>query len=43
MRPAPAPSIPPAALKAAGARRLLAAGALASAAGVFAHCILPLP
>ncbi|WP_264179646.1 hypothetical protein [Alloyangia pacifica] len=39
---APAPSIPPAAFKAAGPRRLLAAAALASAFGVFAHCILPL-
>ncbi|SDI19168.1 hypothetical protein [Alloyangia pacifica] len=39
---APAPSIPPAAFRAAGPRRLFVAGALASAFGVFAHCILPL-
>ncbi|WP_255455848.1 hypothetical protein [Salipiger sp. PrR003] len=42
MPAAPAPSISPAALTAAGPRRRLVAGALASALGVFVHCLLPL-
>ncbi|WP_260348350.1 hypothetical protein [Alloyangia mangrovi] len=42
MSNAPSPSIPLAAVKVAGLRRLLAAAVLASAFGVFAHCLLPL-
>ncbi|NDW01504.1 hypothetical protein [Salipiger sp. PrR002] len=38
----PHPSIPPAALKARGGRRLLGTVAFALASGVFVHCGLPL-
>ncbi|SDE17856.1 hypothetical protein SAMN04488105_101353 [Salipiger thiooxidans] len=38
----PSPSIPPAALLPRHPRRVIVAAILAGAAGVFAHCILPI-